>query len=498
MEIYITVTIYLLRRNFAYQVYTQKSADPVGSKSWRQYITKKLRFSFSKPRLEHLLISLRELNDDFRTLSAQTSTLHSPELQKKSDYVRTSRWEVEKYKVIGRASKQVYEALGNACTKHTEHQAHFCVEVEQAIIQGESGAQVKFNMAYTHLQLAGNLHDDSELMWFVVDSTSGNIIKEGTAANITTCKQSFASTLKRQLGSTSCDTHKKIKKSVRFHTEPAPTASLVPNIPCAVVEDATIPDDCLRKDFCDLLRRRFRDQPQATECLGVLQAGAQCKNFVYPSSQKKCRRSGQAVTLGQMISKMGKGQYGDGIPLYDRLRLAKTLAVAVLQYHSTPWLKLSWRSEDVYFFEDGTASTHESPSLPSPHLNVRMGGACSQLSRASGFPCHSLARNPLLFSLGVVLLEIAYTSSLHNLQKPLDMESSREPQYTEFFAARRLAKSARTDMGIRYHKVVEKLIECDFGCSSDLNDPHLQAAFHTEVICPLERLEQKLHEFHFD
>ncbi len=232
--------------------------------------------------------------------------------------------------------------------------------------------------------------------------------------------------------------------------------------------------------------------------MGVLENTNNCRNFLYPSSKRFCCQTRQAISLGQVISKVSKRKAVGEIAIYERLRLAKTLAVAVLQYHSTPWLRISWRSEDVYFFGNDSGSVEDMPSLVSPHLNVRVKGPCGQLSRASTFPPHDLARNPLLFSLGVVLLEIAYTSSLESLQSPHDLDNGRENRYTEFFAARRLAKSAKTVMGSSYHKIIERLIECDFGCGTDLNDPELQAAFHRDVVCPLERLEQKLHEFHFD
>ena len=53
-------------------------------------------------------------------------------------------------------------------------------------------------------------------------------------------------------------------------------------------------------------------------------------------------------------------------------------------------------------------------------------------------------------------------------------------------------------MGGSYHKVVQRLVECDFGCGNDLSDVQLQMALYKDVICPLERLEQKLHEFHLN
>lgn len=156
---------------------------------------------------------------------------------------------------------------------------------------------------------------------------------------------------------------------------------------------------------------------------------------------------------------------------------------------------MSWRSDDVYFFLlNEVDASQEVPRLASPYLNVKIRGQCGSLSGASSFPDQALARNPLLFSLGVVLLEIAYCANLMSLQRPTDAENGLTSGYTEFFAARRLAKVARNDMGKKYHEVVERLIECDFGCGDDLNNPLLQAAFHNQVISPLEELEKKLHE----
>ena len=475
----------------------QDTADLVGSKHWRRRIAKKLRFSFSKPRLDQILHDLRSLNEDFQTLSTQT--LRSTSLQTRRQVVPSKKpyQEVERYQIIGQASRQVYEALGRACTKHTEHQAHFCVEVEQATITGDHNAQIKFNMAYTHVTLGGSA-DQSDLIWFIVDSTSGDAMWLGRSDTTSNHHDSFGESLKRQIGTTSGTSQKKPKKSVRFQPAALAPTCTPPALSTSTATKIILCSDNMRKDFCDFIRRRLREPLEASDCVGVLDNTESCRNFVYPSSNKRCYQTRQAVSLGQVISSVSKRRVVGGIALYERLRLAKTLAIAVLQYHSTPWLRMSWRSEDVYFFGNDLASLQEMPSLTSPHLNVKVKGPCGQISRASTFPPHDLARNPLLFSLGIVLLEIAYISTLESLQSPKDLDNGREDRYTEFFAARRLAKSAKTDMGNTYHKIVERLVECDFGCGSDLNDPQLQAAVHRDVICPLDTLERNLHDFHFD
>ena len=474
----------------------QETSDPVGSKQWRRYQAKKFRFSFSK-RLDRTLGVLRELNDDFRNLSTQTSKSTSLQSRRKDISPKKPYQEVERYQVIGQASRQVYEALVRACTKHTEHQAHFCLMVEQAKVPGDRSVPIRFNMAYTQMTLASSA-DQNDLVWFAVDSTSDDAVEPDKCDTTSSHNGRLIGSLKRQVISASDATQKKTQKRVRFQSASSASVRALPTLSTATIANAVLPSDRICNDFCDFIRRRLCEPVHASKYVGVLENTDRCRNFVYPSPNTCCHQMRQAISLGQLISRISKRQVVGGLTLYDRFSLAKTLAIAVLQYHSTPWLKVSWRSEDIYFLGNELVSPQDSPSIASPHLKVKVKGPCGQLSRASELPPHNLARNPLLFSLGVVLLEIAHTSTMEKLQRPVDLDNGREDLYTEFFAARRLAKSAKTDMGPTYHNIVEKVVECDFGCGMDLNDPRLQAAFHHDVICPLERLEQKLHELHFD
>ena len=402
---------------------------------------------------------------------------------------------MEKHRVIGQASQQVYEALGRACTKHTEHQAHFCVEVEQAIIDGNRGAQVKFSIAFTHMSLAGS-SDQGELTWFVVDSVTSDALAVGHSEKQSNIELELERSLKRQIVNPAFQP-KKSRKGVRFQSpEPQRNSTIMPALP-AVSTDSLL-SDYMRKDFCDLIKRRLRQPSQKSMCVAVLENTDRSKNFVYSPANVTCSTRRRAVSLEQLLTKMNAQGVSRKISLYERLRLAKTLAVAALQYHSTPWLRTCWRSEDVYFFGDEVVASQEPHVLTPPHLNVRVRGPDGQLSRSSSFPPHTLARNPLLFSLGVILLEIAYSSTLESFQRPNDLNNGRRDLYTEFFVARRLASSGHSDLGGSYHKIVERLVECDFGCGNDLSDLQLQMALYNDVICPLERLEQKLHDFHLD
>ncbi len=166
--------------------------------------------------------------------------------------------------MIGQASRQVYEVLGKACTKHTEHQAHFCVEVEQANITRDHSAQIKFNMAYTYLTLAGSA-DQSDLIWFVVDSTSGDATELVDFNAKNDLHDSFSQSLKRQIESSSGATQKKAKKKVRFQSSALTPAWTPPTLSTAALANTILSSDSMRKDFCDFIRRRLREPLQASE-----------------------------------------------------------------------------------------------------------------------------------------------------------------------------------------------------------------------------------------
>ena len=63
--------------------------------------------------------------------------------------------------------------------------------------------------------------------------------------------------------------------------------------------------------------------------------------------------------------------------------------------------------------------------------------------------------------------------------------------------AKRVANTVVREMGGTYSKIVKKLLQCNFGCGDDLNDPKLQGIVHRDVVCELERLEQEFSDLRF-
>lgn len=457
-------------------------------KGWRQSVGKKLCFSFSKSRLDQNINALRTHNDNLRTLSSQTRTRATPVTNVQSRVSRGSRKDVQKYQAIGKASQQVYEALGKACNKHSEHMAHFRVEVEHFVFH-ESAPQVKFSMAFTQIQLAGST-GSGDPIWFLVDSTLTD--ETATPSNKWDVNLGeLGRTLKRQLDTDASQTP---RKSVKFQIQ---GPERVPRPPLVIASDAFSSQNCMKRDFCDDLRRCFREPRKANVCVGILENSDKCKHYVYPSPLTLHSQPRRPISLGQLIRSASRPGLVGNIPVHERLGLANNLAVAVLQYHSTPWLRLSWRSDDILFFGAGeNTQMLELPNLSAPHLSAKVLGPDGQLSCASTIQVQTLARNPILFSLGVVLLEIAHAASLESLKQETDLTNGQEDRYTEFFTARRLAKSKRSVMGITYHNIVEQLVECVFPCGDDLNNDQLQVAFHSNIICPLMELEEGFRKFH--
>ena len=352
--------------------------------------------------------------------------------------------------------------------------------------------QVSFSMAFSHRNPSMS-STSNEPIWFTVDSTLREpplLVAERESSSLHSALS--LSTLKRQIDTTSNQVNKKPKEC---HDDIGRKTKSVSHF--ADRSTSTLNNDSHSKPgVCEFLQECSRGPSgSSTTPYRTLEDSKSCLHLVCLSPAISSR-SCQPMSLQQLISPADRPHYMTTFPPYERLRLARTLATAVLQYHSTPWLQGQWRSEDVYFFGLDEEGDH-SKELTFPHVYARINRSSDQVTQVSSFrQPQTAARNPLLFSLGVVLLEITHTLPIQNLRRTMEFEH--RDRLTDFLFVRNLAKSGCTGMGIRYDKIVQRLVECDFGCGDDLHSPELQSAFHDTIISPLDRLEQKLREFHFD
>lgn len=177
------------------------------------------------------------------------------------------------------------------------------------------------------------------------------------------------------------------------------------------------------------------------------------------------------------------------------LHLARLLATGVLQYHRTPWLHAWWRSSDIFFRVEDIATlagddvrqTHRTL----PHIAVRVRDLqYAPPSRSPTFPLQDLARNPVLYGLGILLLELAYSAPLPTLIKSsvtADMTA-----FDEWKAVQRLAARVSGQLGPTFASVVRRCLFCNFGCDEDdLESEEMQAAFYEHVVRKLEVAEEE-------
>ena len=456
--------------------------------SWKLRVRTKVRASFSKLRWAETVKDLRDWNGDFGILASQSLKSGAKHQNHHWKASRDVEQEVAKHKTINEFSRQVYQALGQACTKHAEHLAHTCAMVEYTEVRGSCSREVRFQMA-----LAGSTRQRPPIR-FIVNSTINESSAEENSA-VTDQVSGAIHDHKRRLETPPDNVERRKKRSVSFQSsvvQPGPSHSAI-----TTVEQSSM-DSRIKKDFCDYLRQ-CRDQPiQSHTCIGTLESKIGWQNSVFLASLDGCSKRQHAISLDQLITKLPRGNNLQEISIPDRLHLAKTLAVAVLQYQATPWLRMSWRTSDVVFFgADAESILAQTSALTTPHFSARVRGP-GEMSTNGLSQSDSTAevRNSLLYSLGIVLLEIAYWKHWECLkQAPKTPQGSRD-RYTDMYQARRLLNSSCSDMGGQYNAIVEHLIECEFRCGQDLNISRLQTAVYRDVICPLEELEEGFRALH--
>ncbi len=233
-------------------------------------------------------------------------------------------------------------------------------------------------------------------------------------------------------------------------------------------------------------------------CIGFLESSPESKHLVYVDGRAQSVSSGQITTMTSLmdlfaILRQRKDSPEATMSSFERVRLARQLATAVLQFHATPWLKGSWRSSDVFLYGIDPKTFQAIAEVNEPYLDVLVKGPRCAITRTPTLPSRTLIRNPFLFGLGVMLLELVHQAPLRTLQKPIDIDIN-EDSNTEYYIADRVRLGSSRLLGGRYAEVARKCVQCDFGRGSDLNDVAFQEVFYREVVEELEGLEAKLRE----
>jgi len=436
-----------------------------------------LKFAFSESGLLGSISELRKLNKTFLTIADQVVRLDSQSssslVSSKTDQGanKISR-EIEKFRIVQQASYQLYEALSRACTLHAQHLALLCLDATcTSSAEGSHHPNIHFKLSITHK------HSEADLVSTVqVDQNTTGTIPFSSKQRKTSCNHGQ---FEKQHDSTIKSNHTKVA-----------TLSVC-NLSWFEVQTVISKEKMPSPRFLNQTLSVSEFASQTRRLLGVLDETESCRHFIYgPSTSIPTRPKKNSISLTQLIAQEStKGPMG-GMPQYRRLNLAKSLALAVLKFHTTPWLGEIWKSDDI-MMELGGQETR-SP----PHLNAlitltkrKTNPIREAKSSSSSFSVTNIAPNGLLFSLGIMLLELAYGAPFESLQQPEDIAASPDSRITDFITARRLADSVGTSLGAAFASIVRKCLLCDFGCGENLEDPELQARLYEDVVCRLEVLE---------
>lgn len=465
-------------------------------------MTKKLKFCFSEAQLKNRLDELRSLNHDFLTLAAQT--LRLTEVQPENLSQMTNTQKMDECQTVRRASIQLYGALSKACITHTEHSAHFALEPQHVTSPDSELPLIRFNMAFTY-SVTESSSASLDPIWFDIDTASSKPMckmqtkmaeifqrpPKNSLDNVSALKWELESPTDRQ------QSMLPINDTAKNIAPPGPYTAISCLATAGLVHSITdmLPDFCVQRDFCTHFEkwklRSVNQEESGQRFIGYLQKSGPCRHLVSLAPPSMSFGQKKPLSLAQLVGFTSYEGYSQHLMSYEKIRLAKQLASAVLQFHSTPLMNQSWRSEDVIFFITSETSSVPRQFLTSPHLNVRVGGnkhENADLATSDSMEDHFI-RNPYLYSLAVCLIELAYRAPLSRLQSKEDLRNGQSNRLAEFMTAARVSKTMSTELGVSYKQMVRKCLDCDFGQGKDLDDPALQAAFYRDVVCELERLE---------
>lgn len=212
-----------------------------------------------------------------------------------------------------------------------------------------------------------------------------------------------------------------LEESLRSAKPQAQTLTIArPNSDENVASDVTLSDLRTIPNLCYHLENQ---PPGPVHYLGFLQKSKTFKHFICTPFDQSDRVSNSKSLEDALVAAKASSE---GIPLPEKLNLAKILALAVLHFHSTQWLKREWHSQDVVFFgvQDFAEDPLRMPYLKSRVLTQRNTTDQRVIISATGKEFSNvthLRRNQTLYSLGVMLIELAYDSPLQDLKKPEDV-----------------------------------------------------------------------------
>ena len=370
---------------------------------------------------------------------------------------------VAHFRVVQRASQRLHEVLSSSwsCESLSGHSADICLDLKDDKPFRHS-QNIRFDLMWscpTEKQPTTQAGRPLQRLWI-----------ETFSPHISQClpaQQELESALRLSFSSEGFV--EKGKALVRHGTD----------LMSSTASSSNLTDLRLIPNLC----RHLTEGTASTHCIGYFQENEPFSHLMYAPQGPYV--SSPTVSSLEDALMAAKGTL-DGIPLPEKFALAKLLALAVLRFHSTPWLNEEWRSSDVVFFgiRDFSQDSLCVPFLKS-HVFARARHQANELAAPEDKALiRSPIRNRTLYNFGVLLIELAYNSPLHAL---VLQEDDQGDPYTLYWTAMRLGEKVRRELGPFYADAVNICLHCGFGASSDLQELKVQRLFFDEVVQNLQK-----------
>lgn len=178
----------------------------------------------------------------------------------------------------------------------------------------------------------------------------------------------------------------------------------------------------------------------------------------------------------------------------DARKLAVPLANGMLRLHSTPWLHNSWNPSDIMLVCQNGRILAEYPFVSQDMT------ATGALSATSPQALHGLAasviKDRMLFTLGIVLIELCMKQSIDDLHIPSELNTDGSKHDLSDFqtAVRLLETNAISDeFGERWSEVVYRCIHCNLDApKKTLENDAYRKAFYAAIVLKLEEEHRQM------
>ena len=242
------------------------------------------------------------------------------------------------------------------------------------------------------------------------------------------------------------------------------------------------------ESLCECLKTAQRTQPH-NELLGYIAAADGVRYTLFNANPKTALDVPIFSCIGSPPTLPSKSTTPQGEYLFqsDQHHLAFTLASTMLQLHDSPWLD-KWAKRDIEYIRDLKRDAIKSPIQPYMTRRLSQGERRSQVPTPETYSqVLQFVRNASLFTLGVVLIEIAYNRSIEELAEE---DEKKYPDFMSWKTATRLCKQIRAIMGTQYQQAVAGCLYCDFASKPlpevEFDNEEVRHKFLEQVIIPLE------------